>query len=120
MEFAYTPPLPSTDTTLGATGPDSEGSGSGTASLRLAPVAKVSVVLPRRSVLVLNDDARYTWSHAIATRKTDLIDGAVKPRGVRTSLTFRTIRDRPCDCNFLTHCDRKAGDWAGPTGKKAE
>ena len=93
----------------GVGGGESDGTaaaaGSGPASAPTS-AAKVSVVLPRRSVLVLNDAARYSWTHAIATRKTDLIGDVVKPRGVRTSLTFRTVRHEPCDCNFKAYCDR--------------
>jgi alkylated DNA repair protein alkB family protein 8 len=66
---------------------------------------KVAVHLPRRSVLVLNGASRYKWAHSIACRKTDMIDGAVIPRGVRTSLTFRTIRSLPCECAFPDYCD---------------
>jgi len=50
---------------------------------------KTSVVLERRSALVLADEARYKWRHAIAGRKTDRIQGLAVPRGRRVSLTFR-------------------------------
>jgi len=41
------------------------------------------------SLLVLTGDARYKWTHAIAPRKTDKVDGAIITRGRRVSLTFR-------------------------------
>lgn len=40
------------------------------------------------SLLVLADEARYAWRHAIAGRKSDPGHG---PRGRRVSLTFRTV-----------------------------
>lgn len=60
--------------------------------------ATESVYLAPRSLVVLRDDARYLWTHAIAGRKTDLVGGARVPRGRRVSLTFRTVllsRARP-------------------------
>ena len=68
-----------------------------------------SVVLPRRSLLVLNGAARYAWTHGIATRKTDVLSGRVVPRGRRISLTFRTTRHLPCACAFAADCDRGGG-----------
>ena len=50
---------------------------------------KMSVILERRSALVLSDEARYLWRHSIAGRKTDRIQGLAVPRGRRVSLTFR-------------------------------
>eukprot|EP00698_Gefionella_okellyi_P004036 TRINITY_DN13750_c0_g1_i1.p1 TRINITY_DN13750_c0_g1~~TRINITY_DN13750_c0_g1_i1.p1 ORF type:complete len:214 (+),score=34.32 TRINITY_DN13750_c0_g1_i1:54-695(+) len=49
------------------------------------------VQLDRCSLLVLTEDARYKWRHAIAARKTDCIDGVTAHRGRRISLTFRTL-----------------------------
>ncbi|MCY0994044.1 alpha-ketoglutarate-dependent dioxygenase AlkB [Nannocystis sp. ILAH1] len=54
--------------------------------------SRAAVWLPPRSLLVLADDARYRWRHAIPARKSDPDRG---PRGRRLSLTFRTVlRDR--------------------------
>lgn len=50
-----------------------------------------SVWLPPRSLLLLTGASRYDWTHAIAQRKTDLVDGEVRPRSTRTSLTFRWV-----------------------------
>lgn len=55
-------------------------------------VARVAIALRPRSLLVLGDEARARWGHAIAGRKSDLIDGVRVPRGRRVSLTFRTVR----------------------------
>jgi alkylated DNA repair dioxygenase AlkB len=45
-----------------------------------------------RSLWILGGDARTRWMHAIAHRKTDLIDGVKRPRGRRVSVTMRTAR----------------------------
>ena len=54
--------------------------------------ARVAIALRPRSLLVLGDEARARWGHAIAGRKSDLVDGVRVPRGRRVSLTFRTVR----------------------------
>ena len=54
-----------------------------------------SLLLERRSLLVLSDDARYGWKHGIARRKTDRLAGIVLPRQRRLSITLRhRINDR--------------------------
>jgi alkylated DNA repair dioxygenase AlkB len=50
-----------------------------------------SLQLERGSLLVLSDDARYKWRHAIPARKADKFSGEVLARGRRVSLTFRTV-----------------------------
>lgn len=47
--------------------------------------------LAPRSLLVLNDEARFHWTHGIPARKSDNIDGKRVPRARRVSLTFRTV-----------------------------
>ncbi|ORY48451.1 hypothetical protein BCR33DRAFT_695680 [Rhizoclosmatium globosum] len=47
---------------------------------------KVPIVLERRSLLVLQEDARNVWHHSIAADQKSLVDGR------RISLTFRTIQ----------------------------
>ena len=47
------------------------------------------IYLKPRSLLVLRQDARYLWSHMIAPRKNDKIDGKLVARERRVSLTFR-------------------------------
>lgn len=64
--------------------------GSG-ATMELASTStgeRASVWLAPRSLLVLADEARYGWRHAIPARKSDPGQG---PRGRRVSLTFRTV-----------------------------
>ncbi|CAM9608747.1 unnamed protein product [Lampetra planeri] len=82
-----------------------------------------SVLLPRRSLLVMAGESRYLWSHGITPRKFDVVpapppppgDGAEGPqgptlaqRGVRTSFTFRTVRREPCRCRYPSVCDSQA------------
>lgn len=50
---------------------------------------KKLLFLPPRSLLRLTGDARYEFSHGIAPRFTDKVDGVVLQRGRRVSLTFR-------------------------------
>jgi alkylated DNA repair dioxygenase AlkB len=47
------------------------------------------LLVPRCSLLVLTDDARYIWKHSIAGRLTDPRFGLHRAR--RVSLTFRTV-----------------------------
>lgn len=44
------------------------------------------------SLLVLKGDARHIWTHAIPSRKTDVIKGQKYARARRISLTFRTMK----------------------------
>jgi alkylated DNA repair dioxygenase AlkB len=53
-----------------------------------------SMLLGRRSLLILTDEARYIWQHGIARRKNDRWEGTVVPRHRRLSVTFR-LRRRP-------------------------
>mmetsp|Transcript_6189 Transcript_6189/g.8618 ORF Transcript_6189/g.8618 Transcript_6189/m.8618 type:complete len:324 (+) Transcript_6189:248-1219(+) len=55
---------------------------------------KKSIVLPRRSMLVLTGSARYEWSHGIAHRKIDCINGVVVQRKRRVSLTLRKVLEK--------------------------
>jgi len=53
---------------------------------------KVYVYMPKRSLYVIEDDARYEWLHGIPGRKNDkLNDGKVVARQRRVSITFRNV-----------------------------
>ena len=52
------------------------------------------LLLERRSLLVLSDEARYQWQHGIARRKNDVWHGLRIVRARRLSVTFRS-RKRP-------------------------
>jgi len=65
-----------------------------------------NVWLPTNSLLIMRGEARYAWQHGIAWRKTDCInDGQTLARGRRISMTFRTARHRPCDCQWPMLCN---------------
>mmetsp|Transcript_13542 Transcript_13542/g.32341 ORF Transcript_13542/g.32341 Transcript_13542/m.32341 type:complete len:353 (+) Transcript_13542:1-1059(+) len=65
-----------------------------------------NVWLPANSLLILRGESRYSWQHGIAWRKTDCIcEGQAVPRGRRVSFTFRSVRHRPCDCQWPLMCD---------------
>ncbi len=69
--------------------------------------AECAVVLPRRSLLTLQGPARYQWSHGLASRKTDKVNGQLIPRARRVSLSFRRVRVGPCGCSFPETCDSR-------------
>jgi len=51
---------------------------------------KKQVFLPRRSLLIMSGDSRYCWEHSIASRMTDTVEGVVRRREKRVSITYRT------------------------------
>ncbi len=53
--------------------------------------ASVALFFPPRMLLLLHDEARYEWRHAIRARRSDRWEGVAHPRGRRVSLTFRTV-----------------------------
>ncbi|XP_055384619.1 alkylated DNA repair protein alkB homolog 8 [Condylostylus longicornis] len=74
-----------------------------------------SIVLPKKSLLIMSGESRYEWTHGIKSRVMDIVtsdNGALKvrPRKQRTSLTFRKLRCTTCDCAFETFCDSKIKD----------
>jgi alkylated DNA repair dioxygenase AlkB len=57
---------------------------------------RVPLLLQRRSLIILSDEARYDWQHGIARRRNDIWHGMKIPRGRRLSVTFRLRkRDTP-------------------------
>jgi alkylated DNA repair dioxygenase AlkB len=59
--------------------------------IKIAGGDVVDVEVPRRSVYVMQDDARYKWNHSIPSRKKDVVDGNVKHRERRLSITYRKV-----------------------------
>lgn len=51
----------------------------------------ISRCLEPRSLLVLQDEARFGWTHGIPARKSDVIEGERVMRSRRVSLTLRTV-----------------------------
>jgi alkylated DNA repair dioxygenase AlkB len=54
----------------------------------------VDIEVPRRSVYVMQDDARKKWKHAIPPRKKDKIYGNLKHRERRVSITYRKVKQK--------------------------
>ena len=52
---------------------------------------KITRHLASRSLMVFQDEARYRWTHGIAARKNDRINGMTIARTRRVSLTFRKV-----------------------------
>uniref|UniRef100_A0A2Z5U609 tRNA (carboxymethyluridine(34)-5-O)-methyltransferase n=1 Tax=Reticulitermes speratus TaxID=60591 RepID=A0A2Z5U609_9NEOP len=70
----------------------------------------IPVLLPRRSLLIMSEEARYAWSHGITPRKMDVVptvngDLTIQQRRERTSFTFRLIRKGECNCVYHDQCD---------------
>lgn len=51
----------------------------------------ISLLLEPRSLLIMSDESRYEWKHAIKARKNDTYKGKKIVRERRISLTFRTV-----------------------------
>ena len=54
----------------------------------------IDIEVPRRSVYVMQDDARKKWKHAIPPRKKDIVDGAIQHRERRVSITYRKVKPK--------------------------
>ncbi len=52
---------------------------------------KISILLPPRSLIVMQKAARYEWQHGIAARKKDKYEGIEFIRTRRVSMTFREV-----------------------------
>jgi alkylated DNA repair dioxygenase AlkB len=52
----------------------------------------IDVEIPRRSLYVMQDDARKKWNHGIPPRKKDIINGSVQHRERRVSITYRKVK----------------------------
>uniref|UniRef100_A0AC34QH53 Alkylated DNA repair protein alkB homolog 8 n=1 Tax=Panagrolaimus sp. JU765 TaxID=591449 RepID=A0AC34QH53_9BILA len=60
-----------------------------------------------RSLLIMQDEARYCYKHGIRPRSSDVDQksGLIFLRKERYSITFRKIRQKPCECPYLEYCD---------------
>lgn len=52
---------------------------------------KHDLYLEPRSLVILSEEARYEWTHAIPARKSDMVNGFKLQRERRISLTFRSV-----------------------------
>ncbi|KAM7216389.1 hypothetical protein V8F06_008209 [Rhypophila decipiens] len=68
------------------------------------------LLLPARSLLLMQGPSRYGYTHGIRSRKTDMINGQTVPREGRYSITMRTVRrgdEIGCDCAYPGVCDAR-------------
>ncbi|KAM0330113.1 hypothetical protein ACHAQA_004285 [Verticillium albo-atrum] len=68
---------------------------------------RTDVDLLPRSMMEMRGDARLHWTHGIKSRKNDpTVDGGMRPREGRWSLTYRWLRDGAvCECGNAKLCD---------------
>lgn len=52
----------------------------------------IDVEIPRRSMYIMQDDARKKWKHGIPPRKKDIVAGNVQHRERRVSITYRKVK----------------------------
>ncbi len=52
------------------------------------------IEVPRRSLYVMQDDARKKWKHGIPPRKKDKVDGELHHRDRRVSITYRKVKPK--------------------------
>lgn len=70
-----------------------------------------SVLIKRRSLLIMTGESRYDWTHGITPRMMDVVmttsgNLSTQRRTKRTSLTFRKLRyDGMCNCKYPTLCN---------------
>ena len=76
-------------------------------NFRTAEGVQQDVYLLPRQLVLFTGEVRYNYLHSIATRKVDNVDGVLKFRHRRLSLTFRKLKfdGRPCTCRFPKLCD---------------
>jgi alkylated DNA repair protein alkB homolog 8 len=64
------------------------------------------ISLKPRSLMIFSGEGRYNWLHSIPTRKFDKVNGLIKSRRRRISLTYRKLRKDPvCKCKWPRMCD---------------
>ena len=51
----------------------------------------IAIPLEPRSLLILLGEARHVWTHGVAPRHEDFVNGVFVPRKRRISVTFRTV-----------------------------
>lgn len=68
------------------------GSGCVMRFIKGANLETIDVEIPRRSIYVMQDDARRKWSHGIPPRKKDVLNGIIHHRERRVSITYRKVK----------------------------
>jgi alkylated DNA repair dioxygenase AlkB len=62
--------------------------------IRGANLEVIDMEVSRRSLYVMQDDARKKWKHGIPPRKKDVVDGQVQHRERRVSITYRKVKSQ--------------------------
>ena len=70
-----------------------------------------SLLLPRRSLLLLRGEARFAWTHAIVARRTDNVAGRLQQRSRRVSITLRRVRPNTAPSNTCGGMSSCACAW---------
>lgn len=65
--------------------------------INLKTKEKVEILLEPKSIVVISGEARYNWTHGIAARRTDNINGTKLQRKLRMSMTFRNVILNSCN-----------------------
>ena len=52
----------------------------------------IDIEIPRRSLYIMQDEARNKWTHGIPPRKKDKINGTISIRDRRVSITYRKVK----------------------------
>ena len=65
----------------------------------------IDLYLQPNSLMVFSGEARYNWLHSIQIRKVDKVEGLLKFRHRRISLTFRKVKSDLCRCRWPQLCD---------------
>ena len=65
----------------------------------------IDLYMQPNSLMIFSGEARYAWLHSIALRKVDKVDGLLRFRHRRVSLTFRKVKRTPCICKWPQLCD---------------
>lgn len=52
----------------------------------------IDIEVPQRSMYIMQDDARKKWTHGIPPRKKDIVNGEIRHRARRVSITYRKVK----------------------------
>ncbi|EGR33324.1 hypothetical protein IMG5_056220 [Ichthyophthirius multifiliis] len=71
---------------------------------------ELELYVPPRSLLILCKEARFTCYQSISNRKLDKVNNEIIFRKRRITLTFRSLKNNPCKCEFPFICDDQGFD----------
>lgn len=65
--------------------------------INLKTKEKIEILLEPKSLVIISGEARYNWTHGIAARRADNINGTKFERKLRISMTFRNVILSTCN-----------------------